>query len=62
MWAYLVHAGGYPRERGSGVWRGYDAIAGRLNVLDWLEGFVRWTAYRDLSPHQIKLHHPESDW
>lgn len=40
----------------------YDAIMGRLNLLDWLEGLIRGIAYGDVTPIRVTLPHPDSDW
>ena len=40
----------------------YTAVAGRLNLLDLLEGLIRGVLVGDIVGHRIALPYPESSW
>lgn len=40
----------------------FDAIAGPLNLIDLVEGWIRGALAGDIVGHRIALPHPQSDW
>ena len=60
MWP-IWYTRGSAREKECGMGL-YTAVAGRLNLIDLVEGWVRGALAGDIVGHRIALPYPESSW